>query len=158
MFVEPDFNAAIGNLKLSRPDQEEIWPEPSVPFYYVNSFKPHSEFIKQIYKFVKKSETKIGVFPVNVYAQGTRIDGPYLHPVDKLVTFTPRNESDHWIHPWEWLNSGQAFFVPLDASWVVYTSHSNNADSLDYLMADKKFFDEIKTAWPEMVNYVYRQQ
>jgi len=156
MFVLPGFHAATECGEISRPDELEEWPEPSNPYYYVNSFKPHSKFIEGMLKVLKKETKQIGVFPVNNYATGDRVDGPYLHPLKKLFDFTPRGDSDHWIHDWPWLNSGQCFFVSLEASWAIYTTHSTNPNSVDYLMADKLFIDYINQSWPDIVDYVHR--
>lgn len=158
MFVDPEFHASISVEcgELSRPDEDEKWPEPSNPYYYVNSFKPHSKFIEKMLNILEHNTKQIGVFPVNTYATGIRIDGPYLHPIKKLVDFTPRRDSDHWIHDWPWLNSGQSFFVSQETEFVIYTTHSSNPNSVDYLMADKSFIDYINKNWPDIIDFVHR--
>lgn len=157
MFVDPEFHAWIDGVgDISRPDEWENFPAPTAPYHYVNSFKPHSQVVQKIYEIAKTEVSEIGVFPVNSYAWGFRIDGPYLHVVDKMVSFTPRGESDHWIHDWPWFNDGRCFFVPKDVSWAYYTSKSNDPNSVDFLLADQDFLGKVNQLWPDIVDYVHR--
>jgi len=78
MFIRKGFHASVSGTQFPRPDETEDWPEPTDPYYYVNSFKPHSLIVDKISQFAKKEISQIGVFPVNGYAWGSRIDGPYL--------------------------------------------------------------------------------
>jgi hypothetical protein len=154
MFVDLKFHAAIGDREIKRPDEWENWPTPENPFPYCRSFKPFNKFLPLFHSHIEKSYDKIAVFPVNKYAWGNRIDGPYIHPISKLVTFTPRSDSDTWIHEWTWLNSGQAFFVALDCSWAIYTSKSIEPYSKVFLLADLPIIQNLNHYWPQIVDFI----
>jgi hypothetical protein len=162
MFVKKDFHAGIvhasGISTFSRPDELEQWPEPENPYPYVNCLKEHSVVVGMVEQHIQEQPDPVYVFPVNRYAWGNRIDGPYRHPIGIIRTFTPRTSSDHWIHSWEYLNSGQCFFVSADASWALYTTSSTEPKSLDYLMADIPVLNRLTAAWPDMVDYIYREK
>ena len=158
MFIQKDFHAGIGTSILARPDETEQWPEPDDPYPYVSCLANHDLVADMVQKHVQESPEPIFVFPVNRYAWGIRIDGPYKHPIGIIKSFTPRESSNHWIHSWDWFNSGQCFFVGADASWALYTPVSTDPESADFLMADMPVLHRLTAAWPDMVNHIYRSK
>ncbi len=153
MFDE-NFRASIEGRTISSANDMEPWPVATDGFDFINAFKDKELFLRKIHDFAKQQGVqKVGVFPLNSYPTGPRVDGPYIHPINKMLTFTGRsnyNEKVNWVHSWSYDLSMGAFFTSLDAQWSVF---SYGTGKLIFL-SGKKFYLDFFEEWEEGVKYL----
>lgn len=135
-------------LKAQSPPAET---KTTAPYLRIQSFRDGALLGEKLRLFLCENEPNVGVFPFNDYLESGSepiIEGPHVHPIEMLTSFTPRDEfrNDWWAAP---SRSYGALFAGLSGAWCLYRENIRDATSANSLFADDSIFAPFLRQWPD---------